>query len=67
MTKDRTPALGNNPPPPSDLLNQKPQGGMVSQADMDSTADADPELRKQRRDNINPSLAREEPPEEGEL
>ncbi|AWK85329.1 hypothetical protein [Azospirillum thermophilum] len=47
--------------PPSEVLHQ--DAGMVSQADM--TPSPDPELARQRRETINPSLAREEPPDTG--
>lgn len=47
-----------NPPPPSRYLRQG-EAGMVSQADVEGAADD--KLERDRRDNINPSLAREEP------
>lgn len=59
-----------NPRPPSSVLNRDPgEGpgeGMVSQADMaDAGGRRDEALERQRRDNLNPSLAREEPVDEG--
>lgn len=45
--------------PPSRVLHQ--DAGMVSQADM--AASSDDGLEQQRRDTINPSLAREQPPD----
>ncbi|HYG88346.1 MAG TPA: hypothetical protein VD978_19055 [Azospirillum sp.] len=45
--------------PPSRVLDK--DTGMVSQADV--AASQDEELERQRRDNINPSLAREQPPD----
>jgi predicted kinase len=54
-----TPAAAmDNPPPPSRYLNQG-EAGMVSQADVQDTRDEKSE--RDRRDNLNPSLAREEP------
>jgi predicted kinase len=54
-----TPAAAtDNPPPPSRFLNQG-EAGMVSQADVQDTRDE--KLERDRRDNLNPSLAREEP------
>ncbi|WP_207460560.1 hypothetical protein [Azospirillum sp. SYSU D00513] len=46
--------------PPSQVLHQ-PNAGMVSQAD--AAGSPDERLEQQRRDNINPSLAREQPPD----
>jgi len=53
-----TPAATDNPPPPSRFLNQG-EAGMVSQADFQDTRDEKSE--RDRRGNLNPSLAREEP------
>jgi predicted kinase len=59
-----TPAAAtDNPPPPSRYLNQG-EAGMVSQADVQDTRDEKSE--RDRRDNLNPSLAREEPVDTGE-
>jgi hypothetical protein len=48
----------DRPPPPSSVLNQGDKG-MVSQADLQ--ANEDERLMRDRRDNLNPSLARAEP------
>jgi hypothetical protein len=53
-----TPAAGTETPPPSRYLNQG-DAGMVSQADVQD--DRDQQSERERRENINPSLAREEP------
>jgi predicted kinase len=53
-----TPATTDNPSPPSRFLNQH-EAAMVSQADVQDTRDEKSE--QDRRDNLNPSLAREEP------
>jgi len=59
-----TPATGTvNPPPPSRFLQQG-DAGMVSQADIQDSRDEKSE--RDRRDNLNPSLAREEPVDTGE-
>ncbi|UEM07936.1 ATP-binding protein (plasmid) [Skermanella rosea] len=49
-----------NPAPPSRYLQQG-EAGMVSQADLQDATDG--RLEQDRRDNVNPSLAREEPVE----
>jgi len=54
-----TPAAAtDNPPAPSRFLHQS-DAGMVSQADVQDGRDE--KLEQDRRDNLNPSLAREEP------
>ncbi len=54
-----------DPQPPSRHLGQTPQPGMVSQGDMGQPGSGsdEAELKCERRENINPSLPREEPPE----
>ncbi len=59
-----TPAAAtDNPPPPSRFLRQS-NAGMMSQADVQDTRDE--KLERDRRANLNPSLAREEPVDTGE-
>jgi hypothetical protein len=59
-----TPATATgNPPAPSRYLNQG-DAGMVSQADVQDVGDE--KLERDRRENINPSLAREQPDDTGE-
>jgi hypothetical protein len=58
VTPSTPAAATDNPPPPSRFLNQS-NVGMVSQADVQDTDDEKSE--RDRRDNLNPSLAREEP------
>jgi predicted kinase len=58
-----TPAAAtDNPPPPSRFLHQS-DAGMVSQADVQDIRDE--KLERDRRANLNPSLAREEPIDTG--
>jgi hypothetical protein len=61
MAEDDPRKTTSDVPPPSGILNKARQAGMVSQADAEASHDE--ELERERRDNINPSLAREQPPE----
>lgn len=60
MAKDDPRQAAGGITPPSQVLHQ-PNAGMVSQAD--AAGSPDERLEQQRRDNINPSLAREQPPD----
>ncbi len=62
-SEDVIPRAGEGTPP-SAVLNQSPAAGMASQADMGEGSASDERLERQRLDNINPSLAREQPPDE---
>lgn len=55
--------IPDQPRPPSDLLNAKAQPAMPGRADMSGTP-PDDAMDQQRHEDINPSRAREQPPDD---